>query len=61
MGEPVQEADAAAEDVFAIAAEHYAADYESRTSCLWPFVILPLLVALLAGGIGYAVYSAVSR
>lgn len=61
MGEPEEASDDESEDIFAIAAEHYALDYEARISCLWPFVIIPLLAASAVAGIAYLIYGGLSR
>ena len=46
------------DDIFEIAAQHYARDYESRISCLWPFLIIPVAFSLMIGGLGYLLYLA---
>jgi hypothetical protein len=61
MGEPEHRADDPADDVFAVAAEHYARDYESRISCLWPFVIIPLLAVSALGAAAYFIFWIVTR
>jgi hypothetical protein len=56
MGAPQRMPDDEPEDVFAVAAREYGKDYEARISCLWPFVILPLGLAIVLGVLAYLVY-----